>query len=395
MEFPILYIFDNKFNRYRYWKINVKQTDNICTIEKRYGVVDGKEIVADKNINECKSQKTIYDQALFEARSEWNKKTKAGYSENREEVSSSEVKVETLGSIRKTIIDNFQPMLANVYKTDFNLSGNWICQPKLDGVRLICKYFNNNVLLCSRNNSDLSDITHLYDVMNELYLEMENKNIILDGEIFSTDLKFKEIAGYINRRKSKIPNDKIKYIQYHIYDCYLIDNPNETFDNRLEYLKLIFEKIIYRNSKFNSFIKLVTSIQLKSVDILESIHSNFTSMGYEGTMLRNGKSEYKQKTRTNNLLKLKDFYDKEYKIVDGMCGEGKFSKSLIYVLETEKGTKFTCTSEGSIAEKEQAYIDFMSDKSKYINKMYCVKYQSIDEDTGKPRFPIGKSLITF
>ena len=53
---------------------------------------------------------------------------------------------------------------------------------------------------------------------------------------------------------------------------------------------------------------------------------------------------------------------------------------------------FNCTSEGSIEDKRLSYIEYLKDPNKFIGQKYCVKYQSIDSQTGIPRFPVGKGI---
>ena len=78
-NYDILYQIDSKGKK-RSWEIYVeKHSDDKVYVIKKYGCVGGKLIVNEKEIVTCRSQKTLFEQAKFEASSDWTKKNKDGY----------------------------------------------------------------------------------------------------------------------------------------------------------------------------------------------------------------------------------------------------------------------------------------------------------------------------
>ena len=428
--FPTLYQLDAK-GKYRYWKSYVEYVnENSSIVYKEYGMVDGKPIINKKEITICRSQKTVFEQAKFEAQSDFNKKcTKDGYKElsleknndNKIMIDDDDIyndidnKVQSSSlspinihihngsespqkvnksSLEQQIKREFSCMLADTYKPHMAIKFPVYCQPKLDGVRMNAHYDNNKktLELYSRNNKSLNHISHIYKDLTKLFKSLYEMKIInypyfiLDGEVYSDTILFKKVAGYINRSISfeKIPANELENIQYHIYDIYIFSEPNMTFAKRINIIDDISE-----NSIGLKYIRFVKTKEIHNKDEILHMHSKYVENGYEGLMIRSKEGTYKIKGRSKDLLKYKTFQDSEFLIVGGKSGEGQYKDCLILSLQTSSGNIFNCNVEGTIDEKREAYSLFMSDQNTFINKMYTVKYQEIDDKTGVPRFPVG------
>jgi ATP-dependent DNA ligase len=116
-------------------------------------------------------------------------------------------------------------------------------------------------------------------------------------------------------------------------------------------------------------------------------HTQFVSEGYEGTMIRNPSMAYEIGKRSYSLLKLKDFVDAEYRIVDVVDGDGSDTNLAIFILETDDGQHFNCRPEGSQENRRELY----KNRSKLIDKYLTVRYQELSRD-GIPIFPVGVSI---
>ena len=75
MEFPTLYTLTSS-NGVRYWKISVTNEAAGVFLCREYGKYGGKPIINRKLITETKSQTTVYEQAIFEARKDWTEMVK-------------------------------------------------------------------------------------------------------------------------------------------------------------------------------------------------------------------------------------------------------------------------------------------------------------------------------
>jgi len=261
------------------------------------------------------------------------------------------------------------PMLAYDYnKKKDKVIFPCFVQPKLDGVRAL--FYNNKFY--SRNGNEFLDLNHIKQ-------ELGNPNLILDGELYTGEIPFEELVGLV-KKQTKSPEDhkkcvKLKYI---IYDYV---NENETFSSRHYYLNKFFDEKIFIETQC-----LMTE-ECKSEEELKKFHDKYKSMGYEGLIIRNKQGLYKEKDRSDDLLKYKEFLDAEYEIIDYKCGSGADYNCVIWVCVNKDGNTFCVRPKGTIEYRTKLYHKGKS----YIGKLLTVKYQNLSKD-GIPRFPVGISI---
>lgn len=353
MNFGKLYSLD-KNGKYRTWEIfTVLNTDQTATIIVLSGQVDGKNtryenIITDgKNIGKI-NETTPLQQANSEAQSKYNKKIDSGFSPNKD----------TIGTPVP------RPMLAFDYnKRGKDITFPCFVQPKLDGVRAI--FYNGKIY--SRNGK-------LYPHLDFICKEITNvnKNLILDGELYSDVLTFQEINGIVKKVKMKpLDLEKIKLIKFNVFDVILDVN----FDERLKCLQEFFSK---RSFKYLNFVK--TEICEKEKD-LETFNQRYLDQGYEGLMLRNFNGVYSN-DRSVNLQKLKIFDDSEFEIIGFTSGEGTEKDAIIIECKTKENKTFTVRPSGTIKDR----IKLFKNGKKFIGKMVTIKYFGFTDD-GIPRFP--------
>jgi len=114
---------------------------------------------------------------------------------------------------------------------------------------------------------------------------------------------------------------------------------------------------------------------------------SFTRDGFEGTMIRNPDMPYEIGKRSYSLLKLKDFVDAEYRIVNVVDGDGSDVGLAIFELETDSGERFNCRPEGS----QENRADLFKNRRELVGKYLTVRYQELSKD-GIPIFPVGVSI---
>jgi len=359
MTLPILYTL-SKTGKKQYWSVAVENKDKYAVLIIKYGFVDGKETISEKNITKGKNigkanETTPYEQALSEATTKWNNKKKLNYNETLNE---------------KTTNPNgvILPMLA----LDFNKRSKDIVfptfvQPKIDGVRAIL----NNKQLQSRKGKFFS---HMGLILNEL----KDTNLILDGELYSTSLTFQRVTGLINKETldEKDLSD-LKKIVYIVYDIILpID-----FQDRYEKLTTLFAKNNFK------YIKLNKTEICKSIDDIPSFLAEYIEEGYEGLIIRNMKGKYQIKHRSKNLQKLKLFVDSEFKIIDFSQGEGKEKGLVVWKCVTKENKEFNVRPIGTYEERAKLF----KNGGEYIGGYLTVKYFE-ETDEKIPRFPVGISI---
>lgn len=320
-------------------------------------------IVQPKNIGKS-NETTPFDQALFQAYSQWQKKQ-----EQQQYI--------LLGENTEMKTDNqMNPMLANKY---INQGKKYLKEPfaisrKLDGIRAIAKMNDKGQIeMFTRNGKR---IHHLHRVKLELEkLLSENNAIILDGELYSHSLSFNDITGAVRAQKNPSINDD--RIEYWIFD---IIDVNKSYLERSNQLRTIF-------NNQNNVIKFVDYILCNHKEV-KQYHDTFVQEGFEGLMARDLQSKYEH-ARSNYLLKYKEFTDEEFEIVSITTGVGSEAGAILFECKTENGALFTVRPRGTLEHRK---LMFKNEPTEYIGKRLTVRYQERDNSTTIPRFPVGITI---
>ncbi len=307
------------------------------------GQKDGKKITsqwtvcAGKNIGKS-NETTPEQQALLEATAARRKKLEKDYTENEGE---------------KTTF--LQPMLADDYvKGETKLTFPVYVQPKLDGVRCLClkDYFK------SRNGKILPT-----------YISPSDFEFTVDGELYEHGKDFNFII-------SEVKKPKTYTLKYHVYDIII---PDTVFSKRYEVLS---------KATLPANWELVPTYLVNTQEELDAKYDEFKKvLKYEGLMIRLDKS-YEHK-RTGVLLKMKEFKDAEFPVLDIVEGKGNRRGTAGYIVtKTKDGKKFRSNIEGPF----EYLAEILKDKDKYIGGSATIEFFEYSKDKKIPRFPIVKSF---
>ena len=213
-------------------------------------------------------------------------------------------------------VPTFKVALANPYdkhkkKVDFDKQ-TWFASQKLDGVRCLAIVDENGKCnFYSRQGKTFDTLNVLRDEIESLQLS----NIVFDGEVCIVDQNgvedFQGIMKEIKRKDHTIKNPK-----YKIFDYIML----EEFDNQYSERKLsdrltCFNMIYNFKAKQLNCIDVLEQWEVKSEEHFQELAELATKSNWEGLMLRKD-CEYKGK-RSNDLLKVKKFFDEEY-VVKGV-----------------------------------------------------------------------------
>ncbi len=205
----------------------------------------------------------------------------------------------------------FNVMLAHpVGKKEFDKDS--FIQPKLDGVR--CYITKDGAF--SRNHKQFMNAQHILDELVPLFAKYPH--VVLDGELYNHEYKdnFNKIISLVRKQTpSDAERNEAKVIQFHNYDIFMSETPDNSFRYRNESIKNLHKEFTLQYCK---------TVETHEVSIIESAtewHKRFLELGYEGSILRNNKP-YENK-RSYNLQKFKDFYDTEATIIGWVEGQGK------------------------------------------------------------------------
>ncbi len=348
----------------RVWKIETE--GNVITT--RHGILDGQIQETQKIVKKAKSCETPELQAVFDAQSAWNKKAKE-YSPSLEQAwANYENKSLATGG--------YKPMLAEVYEK-FVGQVVYPCkaQFKYDGDRIIAMCDESGVKLFTRHGEPITTMNHLTSQLGN-YME---RGEIFDGELWNKDMKWNEINSIVSSRvNSKNDFSKINMI---VYDVPRIAGLKETdpFEKRFAIISDGSEDYITPNVKIAPtwFVNSPESVTQNLSDALEQ--------GYEGIMLRNPLAPYQNK-RTNDLLKVKPYWDEEYLITGWNEGNGKLAGHVAtFTCLMPDGNEFKAKLTGE-TEILKNYFENPEELKKLIGQPITVRHNGIGSK-GKPRNP--------
>lgn len=281
----------------------------------------------------------------------------------------------------------FRPMLAHKYEDKFKKMGfPVVAQPKLDGARCNAMWKDGRVVLYSRTGKEFVSCPHISAALHKIL--SNNQTLILDGELYNHELRndFEEIMSLIRQTKPhEIDFERsAALVQFHVYDCYLTDAPEMDFLDRGFLVGRI--PMGYDDTP----IKYVETVSVGDQEELDELYAIWTDRGYEGQMVRGEKSVYKVDGRSAELLKRKEFYDCECKILDVVEGEGTWAgKAAKITIETPSGH----TQDAGFAKgwNHEKCADFLQNKDNVIGKMATIEYFE-KTSYGALRFPKFKAV---
>lgn len=370
-KFPVI------FSRTSHGQI---QTWQIETEGNKYRTIEGLQdgalttsawtICEPKNVGK-KNQTTGEEQAVKEAESKHKDKLgSGGYHEKVKDIDSPKF---------------FEPMTAKKWKDRWKkVVFPVYCQPKLDGMRCVTKYDG----MWSRYGKPVLSAPHIRNQLNG-WIE-QNIKFIFDGELYAHKFK-KDFDKIISlARQGKPTEDDLKqsaeHLEYWIYDCFDPNHPNDSFQERYKKLLSIIKLCHLNNIKKEAKFRLVETTLCNNIEELDACYQRYLDDGMEGQMIRIPNSPYENK-RSDNLLKRKEFIDKEFEISDILAGKGGHSDMAAKaILKMKNGETF----EAGIIGSHEYCRELLKFKKNVIGKMATIVFQNYTPE-GIPRF--GKMKI--
>ena len=380
------------------------QAPAFATIE--HGQLDGKlqmtirEYTEGKNIGK-KNETTPLQQCISETKRKWtDKHEKESYQEtmmNHDPEKADEQAPDPAKKYFPMLAHTFEPATTTTTTTKKNnIVFPCFVQPKLDGLR--CIMYRDPVttdLHCqSRTGSYFDTMDHIKTSLAPVFAK--HPNAIFDGELYTTEIPFEELAGLIKKKKLT-PSDKERLcaIQYHIYD---IVDETKSFEDRHAMIRKIFAQNAASkmasphahapdSNHMPQFIRLVPTTEAKTPADFRAQFGEFIETGYEGIMLRNKKGMYRCNYRSHDLQKYKEFLEDEFSIVGFTQGDGRDKGTIIWICVTKEGKEFNVRPRGTMEHRRKLF----QTGEKYVGKKLTIIYQELTEE-GKPRFPVGKDV---
>ena len=324
-------------------RILILSTDDETLIQES-GLLDGKLTV---NTRICKPKNTgkvnattAEEQAEVELLSIKERKLREGYFLTVEEAQNNIVLL---------------PMLA--VKADLSkLEYPVFVQPKADGMRC----FGTSSKKMSRKNKEIETLDHI----DLTFLSLDEQ---LDGEVYAHGQTFQDNMKLIKKYREGLT----EAVKYHVYD--LPSHPG-VFSER-------YDALLRLTINRDNIIPMPTYTVQNEGELLQ-YHDKFLRKGYEGTMIRTNSTSYEFNKRSKSLMKLKDFIDEAYEIIDVVPSD-RIPEQGVVVCRMDDGQIFNCGMKMSHKERELALIN----KQDFIGKTAEVRFFEFS-DKGIPRFPV-------
>ena len=231
-----------------------------------------------------------------------------------------------------SLIPTFNVALANKYddktkkKVDFK-KDVWYVSRKLDGVRcLIVVDEKGKAKSFARSGKQFYTLSLVEKEIESLGV----KNVVYDGEMCIVDENgnenFQSIMKEIGRKDHTIKNGLFQIFDFIPSDMF---QRGEASSGNFSQRQLALESLLL--GKTLHYIDYLSQAPVSSFEELNALTLKASEIGWEGLMLRKN-STYKGK-RSNDILKVKTFFDSEYKVIDTFFGPLRYIKEGIEVEE--------------------------------------------------------------
>jgi DNA ligase-1 len=253
-----------------------------------------------------------------------------------------------------------------------------VCQPKLDGLRLITIKHNGEVTQLTRSGNDVDTLPEIKRIIANASFD----NVVFDSEALGADWNESASVLMSSKRSKDTSNMRLNVFDFVDFDTWKTKGPTPPYSQRQlqcdDYVK-----------KCNS--NLILSVEAKYITNereLMDYYVDCLNRGYEGIMLKNPEAPYIFK-RSEALLKMKPKATEEGVIVGWSHGHtgskheesfGNFNVLFMNKIITEVGSGYDDNLRNEINEKPDSYT----------GKIVEVEHQPPFTKDGKLRFPVFK-----
>lgn len=402
-------------------KIQSWKTEAILTgYTVSFGQLNGKIQSVFTSISKGKQKRNAWEQIVFEVQALYKSKKDEGYKslddlgitfiggiahkynfKGKEEVDNILIALDRLlpkhntnaeGHLKVMLSQPISRTLKGVEK-DFWDKVEFPCalEPKLDGVRCTIKKAQTNMLYqldelfyvpvnsFSRESMDYNfgttkireKLLPIFDIYPDL---------VLDGELYKHDIPQNHISGAMRSKGSGEHKYVFNIMEYHVYDIVDVDL---TFKERREFLEQLIED-------FPTAFILNPLHEVHNREEVDTLEEHYVDLDYEGIMLKKFGGMYRPDVRSYDSIKVKRFYDAEFKIRGYEFGS-RGVQDLVIKCNTKEGIQFLATAMGTVEEKETLRAAIYKALHSNLTIIGTVKYKFISEN-GKPSHANFKGL---
>lgn len=327
------------------------------TIYIEWGQEGGEMQEQTEEILESKAARSVEEQVLSRINSRIEKKLDQGYVYNKAEAQANKP-TNRLGLMKPMLATPFD----RVKGIDFETS--WL-QAKYDGHRcLVHRRDKDNYIAYSRNGKVIHSIPEILRAIDDLDMSV---GATLDGELYHHGTPLQRITSWVKRRQANTLN-----LHYVVYDIMITGGG---YKLRHALLESFFK------GKSEQFVRLAPTMPCPAASEIAYHLRSTIEDGYEGLILRRSGFPYEDGKRSKGLVKIKQFQDDEFLVVDINPSREGYA---ILTCATKDGKKFNATAPGDMTQKMRV----MNHKQDFIGRFVQLKYANLTED-GVPFHPIA------
>jgi ATP-dependent DNA ligase len=339
-----LYIRDNK-GALRQWSIFAEEHG----LQIEHGLVEGATQSKFEYVPAGKVNRSLQEQIELQKQSRINRMLDKGYVLDIDEAWQQQPR-NRLGFVK--------PMLAQkIADVTVDYTDAFI-QRKYDGNRCLITNTGQEVIAYSRNGKQITTIDHILSSVTLL------PGDTIDGELYCHGETLQTIVSWAKRKQ-----EATKWLKFVAYDM-VSDRP---FIERLEALHDI--------PRVAEICEIALTYPVKTNQDTIDYFELFRKEGYEGAMIRWGNMPYEDGKRSKSLLKIKEWLDAEFLVVNITASKDGWA---VLKCKMPSGKTFDVSAPGTMYERR--YI--IDNPQQYLNKTICVNYAYITAD-GLPFHPVA------
>lgn len=263
------------------------------------------------------------------------------------------------------LLRQFDVMRAQTFKT-LPTRGNFIIEPKYDGLRCIAMVDKGAVTLLSRNGKEFTSSDHLKPLLLSL-----GRDGVFDGELTSGN--FNSSISAVKRKDQQ--NDATVFNIFDFLDHDEWKNPINPWRQRRHQLSEMFKQVS------SPRLRLTPAYDLGTEADAFKYYAQLLNLGYEGGIVKNARGIYRF-SRHRDWLKLKETNDVDLRVESLVEGEGKYKGMLGAAIVFFNGKRVSVGSGFSDEEREL----FWKEPNRIIKKVIEIRYHQVTPD-GSLRHP--------
>lgn len=316
-----------------------------------------------KIITAGKVKRTVIQQAMSEAYSDWRK-----YKEDK----------------NKTYLS---PQLLTVMEA--SVMEECYLQLKYNGVRCLATMKDDKFILYSRGGQIEYNLPYIAESLKELVKDCSNLKMTFDGEIYFHGLGLQDINSMVSAQDdNKLPYEKRelkKFLHYYIFD--IIIDTAEPYKMRKVRLDELFNRPITKRNLVN-----VDSIKLPniSLEFAQLLMHYVNNKNMEGIIIRRSNRPYKE-ARCDNVMKLKPVHSEELIIIGYDTGVGKNANAIQWrcripagIDRLTEGAEVSVVPTGEYDDRIAIYNSIIADPTyftrEYQGKKITIEFNDISSD---------------